>query len=83
MTAALDEPLKHHKKMKEQYEYEITYMKKKLDLPQVDLMNFRVEYVRPLGGLTYSTLKDFSESLRKNQCKLFVYKYMYKKQMVC
>ena len=33
-----------------------------IDLPQVDLMNFRVQYVRP------SSTKDFSESLDSSLC---------------
>ena len=39
---------------------------KHIDLLQVDLMNFRVEYVRPLSGRCFGreATKDFSESLQ-------------------
>ena len=39
---------------------------REVDLPQVDLMNFRVEYVRPRSGRASDhKTKDFSESLPK------------------
>ena len=45
------------------------FLTRSLDLPQVDLMNFRVEYVRPRSGRCFGVLNKQDKGLfRKSTC---------------